>query len=450
MSSKGGLIPGKDGGAHTDTHDSFQIKVESQILDDFVIENQFHDVKKHCSTLSSIQDGDPTVVRTKVEPMFLPSEPLPGISDVVLEACMETDNDNDSCNDSTGVDLANFDNGSGDWFDSKSKCRNIDFDISTSPPGSGEELDIASRNKDIPIISDIFENHDIDVNVLNSVSSSPDVDRGVDAVITSNACSSAKSRPRPICILTSPSQSTIHSSLSSQDRACLEELERGSQLSQEEKELIEDHQKELQDFEFHHLGSDRSGSLITPGDLDGLPGSRSLDFDEVIENQPVIKQELSPDLDTFVVDAVQSLADYSIHDLGTNLSSAPTIQIGSLTGADQTNNQNGPPSLATVSISTDKNTNLTQILVQTSQGQQVIHINTADLSQACSSTTLQPMSVQTGVGDVHTYQRLPTNDTLIKDGEFLFVFVQIKSKSVYKSRLSFIVFYHMPRSVEVL
>ncbi|XP_064635342.1 zinc finger protein ZXDC-like [Lineus longissimus] len=403
MSSKGGLIPGKDGGAHTNTHDTFQIKEESPIIDDFVVDNRFLDVKKQCSTLSSIQDGDPTVVCTKVEPMFLSSEPLPGISDVVMETCMETDND------ATVVDLGNFDNGSGDWFDNKSKCRSIDFDISTSPPGSGEELDVASRSKDIPIvISDIFENHDIDVNVLNCVTSSHDADTCADTVIASSACLSRDVHGRPIAVR----QSSIHCSLSSQDRACLEELERGSQLSQEEKELIEDHQKELQDFDFHQLGSDQSGSLITSGDLDGLP-ARSLDFDEVIEPRvPAIKQELAPDLDTFVVDAVQSLADYNIHDLGTSLSS--TSSLNAISG-DQID-QNAPSSLATVSISTDKNTNLTQILVQTSQGQQVIHINTADLTQACSSTT-QPLS---GTGDVQTSQRIPmTNDAVMKDGLLL-------------------------------
>ena len=48
--------------------------------------------------------------------------------------------------------------------------------------------------------------------------------------------------------------------------------------------------------------------------------------------------------------------------------------------------------LATISISTDKAANSTQILVNTSQGQQLYHINTADLNQAHPLWNLWPVS----------------------------------------------------------
>ncbi|KAL3841389.1 hypothetical protein ACJMK2_019541 [Sinanodonta woodiana] len=55
-----------------------------------------------------------------------------------------------------------------------------------------------------------------------------------------------------------------------------------------------------------------------------------------------------------------------------------------------TSDQQGNFTLATISISTDKATNSTQILVDTNQGQQLYHINTADLTQATNA--LMPLT----------------------------------------------------------
>ncbi|CAH1266364.1 ZXDC [Branchiostoma lanceolatum] len=73
--------------------------------------------------------------------------------------------------------------------------------------------------------------------------------------------------------------------LSSQDRACLEELERGSQLSAEEKELLEESTKQagiqIHELDFQASSNVNSTTLMTPQELEQMP-EHGLEFEESV------------------------------------------------------------------------------------------------------------------------------------------------------------------------
>ena len=91
-------------------------------------------------------------------------------------------------------------------------------------------------------------------------------------------------------------------------------------------------------------------------------------------------------------------------------SSSSTITTSSATSViDSALNTNvfnsGNFTLATISISTDRSTNSTRILVNTNQGQQLYHINTADLTKAQTLPISQP--------EAPTSNGLPTTTTTV-------------------------------------
>ncbi|XP_035675369.1 zinc finger protein ZXDC-like isoform X2 [Branchiostoma floridae] len=73
--------------------------------------------------------------------------------------------------------------------------------------------------------------------------------------------------------------------LSSQDRACLEELERGSQLSAEEKELLEESTQQagiqIHELDFQASSNVNSTTLMTPQELERMP-EHGLEFEESV------------------------------------------------------------------------------------------------------------------------------------------------------------------------
>ena len=155
--------------------------------------------------------------------------------------------------------------------------------------------------------------------------------------------------------------------LTAEDRACLEEIKRGSQLTLEDQELIEDSkqrlQLELQDFD---TTTDKSSSLMTAQELQTLQ-DRGLDFD-ANDDPPSSDNPMQSDIAK---------------------PSSPS-QIAQITEA---------PSLATICITTNKKQNSTQIVIDTKTGQQIYQLNTSDLNRGTGSNV-------TLIGDDGTVQNV--------------------------------------------
>lgn len=187
------------------------------------------------------------------------------------------------------------------------------------------------------------------------------------------------------------------SQLSSQDRACLEEIERGSQLTAEEEELME--------------------QVISPQELHSLP-DQSLDLGLQTKSMTVLIDDenaaatsniISPDKHTELsVSEIQKLISSSSNSainaniLGTTshvqsdliprpVSSELSVQPASVSPSGATG-QGSAGGVATVQITTDNVNNTTQILVNTGSGMQLYQVNTADLEQAADA--FQPLLSQ--------------------------------------------------------
>ncbi len=104
---------------------------------------------------------------------------------------------------------------------------------------------------------------------------------------------------------------------------------------------------------------------------------------------------------------------------GKNLGAQNQNQCADKSDSRTEGDASNPPPLATISISTDKATNMTRILINTGYGQQLFQINTADLTQA--TTALEPLALQGGmVGFDSNGQILNTgtvNGITVQDGK---------------------------------
>ena len=256
----------------------------------------------------------------------------------------------------------------------------------------------------------------------------------------------------------SVSDKTDKAGLNSQYRACLEEIEKGSQLSPEEKELLENSRHEFQALEFQSIHGDKSNMLMTPQELEQMPEG-GLEFEESVgPKSDLSSRSVSPSFTDLEALVASSAVDSCVTNNGTatvtsthppvaskkRIRAERTVPVGlcklqpganeqtssavarldrrplaagsSVANGSNQNNQD----LGRVSIATDSASNSTQILVNTPQGQQIFHINTADLNQATS--TLQPLALQGGMVGMDTTGKVVNSGTVdgitIEDGEY--------------------------------
>lgn len=197
-------------------------------------------------------------------------------------------------------------------------------------------------------------------------------------------------------------------------------------------------------LEFRRVGTDKSNTLMTPQELESMP-DQGIEFEESVgPKQEVISPSslttcstTSPSSSLSLSDSLSVLSDSPqshqkllnnssllespsrtatptpnnndtnsittdhssnldvkpifIDSSGTSTSLTSSADNTSTTtaGLDSSIFNAGNFTLATISISTDRATNSTQILVNTNQGQQLYHINTADLTQPLSLPVTQ-------------------------------------------------------------
>lgn len=250
--------------------------------------------------------------------------------------------------DADPLGLGEGDCGSSRGVDIKPKIDDIDmFDVE-SPPVS-----LSSLPADVPTFTESILPARIKMESVTGTKSNPcsPMHSFVDEALTAD---SNNVRQR--------SFSDSEEKLTAQDRACLEEIERGSQLTQEDQELLEDSKKrlqlELQDFE---TATPDKSALMTPQELQTLQ-ERGLEFEGNEQNADECEM------------AVASVA------------TDDEIATAVAEGATEPNS-----ALATISITTDKKTNSTEIIINTKNGKQVYQLNTSDLNKAAS--TLDPVTL---------------------------------------------------------
>ena len=181
------------------------------------------------------------------------------------------------------------------------------------------------------------------------------------------------------------------------------------------------------------IDQDHSTVLVTPHELAMLP-DKGLELDESVTTKGTLEDTAS-ELDNFVssigTDALDNELAYLEQDGGIeksvgnvnldlfkNTASKSSTTSSGNNEKDTKNEPSEPPPLATISISTDKATNTTQILINTGYGQQLFQINTADLAQA--TTALEPLALQGGMvgfdSNGHVLNTGTVNGITVQDG----------------------------------
>ena len=408
MSIQGGQNLGKDGGAHATTHDSCVFIVDND-FEDNLSEQTFESPPDKCiEEENHIQDGGhesdirkPTHSNERlcILPMAMPMD---GLSMDCQNNISDTLNTNDP-NVDTIKDFHEkiFVDDNSEWI--KSRCSNLcqitELDMNNTVT---EGLNVKIKD-----ITEFFQS-DIDSNVNHSTggsspgstSDSRATPISVDSSINSNISVLIDPTSSDIMGHGSQSLSTItktrSDSLNPQDQACLDELERGSQLNQEEKEMIENSRKELQALEFRSLLHDRSNTLMTAQELENMP-DEGLEFEESVgpkENSQIdgLNIQNQSDFDSFMANVFNNAlanVDNSVsnNSSGSNVISNENGEVCMTTDSVANPDSNCPPqpTLATIAIATDQTNNSTQITINTDQGQRVYHINTTNLAQATSA-----------------------------------------------------------------
>ena len=451
MSQKGGQNGRKHGGAHGSTHVSpvplKNNRVEQQICDKTV----FISIEGSVNQSSDIQDGGQNGGITKTASTTSDTEEI--------GALLASDPENVIIHD----DLDNFEGEvnetSAEWL--KTRCRTVETIDDYVVPDSVHHgcpsstltlpMDVLAKGmlEKAKDIGEIFDSDNDDqettANAVSTLTMSIPTSSGVlktvtvslpasvaNSIMTSNLQSAVSAiETTPVLHLPETtvisdggalsktgnrSNSSSTSGLSSQDQACLEELERGSQLSQEERELIENSRKELHDLvELRTLETDRSNTLMTPQELESMP-ERGIEFEESVGPKPQENPSDESIEDMEVTDGFENLVS-GVSLLPENLLPSGMSNLnntiilsqvggipsetseGTVTELTETvpasDNAVSEPGVATISISTDQESNSTQILINTNMGQQIYQINTADLSQATAA--MQPMALQNGL-----------------------------------------------------
>lgn len=343
MSNKGGLHREKHGGPHEETHEN-GLDVNIGINDSFQIKNELLDVNTTSTNIHSIQDGDERIggkIVTSENLSFLSTDDLDSYEREVVENNTE-------------------------WL--KSRCRNlenVDFDI----PSSGSDG-----------VGDLF-------------GSDPD-DNGLPL------CTDASSLASEIQLMTKNVSQTSVISVAPLDNGVLGVQASSNSLDLPEPEEV-DRAIGINNKGLDSLGisGDKNNTLMTPQELESMP-DRGLEFEESVGP----KSDGVPSNDIVSLDHVCQ-QDVDALKTGQIIRIEPNGQVSPISGMVNGTQDQIPASLiigdtvipdqanlklATISISTDKISNSTQILVNTNQGQQLYHINTADLAQATNA--IEPLS----------------------------------------------------------
>ncbi|XP_069132578.1 zinc finger protein ZXDC-like [Argopecten irradians] len=379
MSSEGGLVRQKHGGPHGIPHES-RLDVNIGLNDGFRDKNDDLDALQSTGDNQVIQNG------VGIDGKNVAEDNLHFLS---------ADDDLDS------YERAVVENNA-EWL--KSRCRNLET----------VDFDIASSNQDDGSVGDLFDSDplpdDGTMALPESDSTAIPLSDG-ELNFTRQMCEGqATSLAVPsICV------SNVNM-LQSQHRDALDDLT--NPIGSEGKRINVENLR-LQ------LDSDRNNTLMTPQELESMP-DRGIEFEESvgpksdaiqivhIEDGTAFKGigsdfgkcQLTQSLSN-MLDEKNKLIDSSVMSRGnieTSTQSAsctvgqksgeagvPVPQQHIITPAEAyVPSAEGNLKLATISISTDKMSNSTQILVNTNQGQQLYHINTADLTQATNA--LEPLS----------------------------------------------------------
>ena len=365
MSPKGGHLKGKDGGAHRETHESQNENVISPNNDDVIGLTQERicvQDELHRNFQDGVDRGDENN-RAANNLQLLPA-----------------DSDSESSElDSYSYERAVVENNA-EWL--KSRCRNIgtaDFEICNG--GNSDNYFEAENGIAVGLCSENGGREFGSQQMETSVSDS-----------------------NPIVIY--PMEETNGSSVSP---SCDGE---GVQIHLSEFQSDE-MQDSLQILELHGFDKNETIALMTPDELESLPSS-GLEFNDTsaitssgvsnsvkgikpekiqtAENKQAAPKEISLDTVSKTIDN-SKLSETFIKPEGSAVSSETYLVAAPVTPTSPNSSTDSAVpnlTLATISISTDKVANSTQILVNTTQGQQLYLINTADLNQATNS--LQPLT----------------------------------------------------------
>lgn len=142
-----------------------------------------------------------------------------------------------------------------------------------------------------------------------------------------------------------------HGTLNAQDRACLEEIEKGSQLSPEDKELLETRGRELQELEFQSL--DKSNTLMTAQELEQMP-DQGIEFEESVgpkmnesdDTPSVGPKDGTPDVTQILITTQQGqqifqISNSEIAKMGLTILQNPGVEGGGDHGEPQASIQDG-------------------------------------------------------------------------------------------------------------
>lgn len=364
MSCEGVLVRQKHGGPHGIPHES-RLNVNIDLNDEFRAKNEGLTTIQSAEDSQIIQDGVGIDEKNVVEDNL---------------HFLSADDDLDS------YERAVVENNA-EWL--KSRCRNletVDFDI------TGNVQDDAS-------VADLFDSDPLPDDGASIVS---------DGVLnfTRQLCVGPASVPT-LCVSTS-NINILHG----QPRDVLDELTNPG-LN------VGSHGKALHVQNLGLLDADKNNTLMTPQELESMP-DRGIEFEEsvgpksdtiqIVQIEDGVPSEFEKCISGQATQSLTSILDGKTKRYDTSLLNRVNVQSSNQSALVQKSRESsmaqlsqsivapaeayvptdGNLKLATISISTDKASNSTQILVNTNQGQQLYHINTADLTQATNA--LEPLS----------------------------------------------------------
>ncbi|KAK3101534.1 hypothetical protein FSP39_004280 [Pinctada imbricata] len=362
MSSEGGLTSQKHGGAQISTHGT---EIDINITNSFPLSNTLFPDNQVSEDEKQIQNGADEVAKNVAEENlhFLSS-------DVDLDSYEREVVENNA-----------------EWL--KSRCRNIetvDFDIAGNGSDPVEELFTDPLNVDsIPIIHCSVEGEDLDGDSVffGEKSTSNDIQKtNIDGAIS----------------ISFPERSVLQNTLT--DSGILP-------LNVQSQSVL------------GPVTSIPNAILVKPNSLE--QNTKQLSRNIACTKASAISDSLPV---TTISPAGSTVVQSVVPPVSTGIQVLPQVMVAGNSPVQNTNNsvvqlqpvqdnQNmlgANLKLATISISTDKVANSTQILVNTSQGQQLYHINTADLTQA--TTALEPLSRQSS----HLPKVGPSGDATVPMG----------------------------------
>ena len=277
MSNEGVQNHLKNGGAHTNPHEIPVLLTNVKIQPENIGEGPFLDDSVVGGTLPDIQDGGTG-------------------SDIVPESSFEDFINFDTEhleNPDDIVDVGNFSNSivgnSTEWLKTDEEVVSVNKIPFTNESSDSVELELGHDKNGANTLprdlGDFFSSDSIAFSLAEGLSlpgSLTNLTKLSNGICHSSPVSPTNFLEETIPIGRSRSYSDTENDDKSQTKAFLEELERGSQLTAEDKEVMETSRKELQAYEFQVLAQDKSNSLLTPQELENLP-VHGLEFEEPTE-----------------------------------------------------------------------------------------------------------------------------------------------------------------------